>query len=128
MEGQEEPDGEEVVVTADGTGRPAPGQAPPVVIESAAGGRAVLVFSGELEAHAVGPLEEALGDPRLRDADAWELRMHGLTRLDLPCAYALLRAATVRDTPAALHVRGAHRGVRRSLREAGLETVATFED
>ncbi|CAL9587997.1 STAS domain-containing protein [Streptomyces sp. enrichment culture] len=128
MEGQEEPDGEEVVVTADGTGRPAPRQAPPMVIESAGGGRAVLVFSGELEAHAVGPLEERLGDPRLRDAAEWELRMHDLTRLDLPCAYALLRAATVRDTPAVVRVRGAHRAVRRSLREAGLETVATFED
>ncbi|MEU2182678.1 STAS domain-containing protein [Streptomyces thermolilacinus] len=115
-------------MTADGTGRRAPRQAPPMVIESAVGGRAVLVFSGELEAHAVGPLEEELGDPRLRDAAEWELRMHGLTRLDLSCAYALLRAATVRDTPAVLHVRGAHRGVRRSLRQAGLDTVATFED
>ncbi|MEU3634452.1 STAS domain-containing protein [Streptomyces fradiae] len=105
----------------------APDGAPALVVESAGDGRAVLVFAGELDAHRVGALEEALDDPRLRDATVWELLMRDLTRLDLPCAFALLRAATVRDPPAALHVRGAHRAVRRALREAGADAVATFE-
>ena len=92
------------------------------------GGIAVLAFTGVLHAHTLPELEVLLLDRRLEQAGAWTLDMSGLERLDLACAFALLRAATRAPEPAALTVRGARRPVQRTLRQAGLESVATIED
>ncbi|MDT0615650.1 STAS domain-containing protein [Streptomyces lancefieldiae] len=103
-----------------------PGQATPVRISEADEEHAVLAFSGDLDAHALRVLEELLLDPRLRRPGAWTLEMSGLDHLDLACAYALLRAVSRVPEPAAVTVHGAHPAVHRTLRHAGLETVATF--
>ncbi|MEV8312277.1 STAS domain-containing protein [Streptomyces flavidovirens] len=89
---------------------------------------ATLVFSGALEARMLRPLEEQLADPRLRHARRWELETSELARIDLACAYALLRAATTLPEPAELHIRGARRAVQRTLHAAGLDAVATLEE
>ncbi|WP_308408650.1 STAS domain-containing protein [Streptomyces sp. AC627_RSS907] len=103
-----------------------PGQAAPVRITEADGEHTVLTFSGNLDSHALRVLEELLLDPRLSRPGAWTLEMGDLHHLDLACAYALLRAVTRAPEPAAVTVRGAHPAVHRTLRHAGLETVATF--
>ncbi|MFC9915024.1 hypothetical protein [Streptomyces sp. NPDC127197] len=107
---------------------PAPAPDPLHVTMTTNGQRATLVFSGVLKTHMVGTLEEQLTDPRLRQARVWELEMRDLARLALPCAYALLRAATTSPAPTELHVRGARRIVRRTLHEVGFDAVAAFEE
>lgn len=92
------------------------------------GERATLVFSGALEAGMVRELEEQLANPMLRQARVWQWEMSGLARLDLTCAYALLRAATTPPEPAAFHIRGARRAVRRTLHHADVDAVATIEE
>ncbi|MDN3296836.1 STAS domain-containing protein [Streptomyces ficellus] len=103
-------------------------QTAPVTITSADGQRAVLDFRGALDAHMVRELEERFADPRLTEARTWVLNMHNLTRIDLACAYALLRAATMRPDPVAITVRGARRNVHRTLREVAFDAVAAFQD
>ncbi|UYQ66209.1 STAS domain-containing protein [Streptomyces peucetius] len=88
---------------------------------------AVLAFSGVLDAHVLRELEERLLDPHLRQARTWVLEMSGLERIDLACAYGLLRAVTVESAPTTVTVRGARRGVVRTLRHVGLDAVATIE-
>ncbi|GAA3958734.1 STAS domain-containing protein [Streptomyces marokkonensis] len=105
-----------------------PSHSPPVRIAEADGQHAVLAFSGDLDAPALRVLEELLLDERLRQPGAWTLEMSDLHHIDLACAYALLRAVTRAPDPAAITVRGAHPAVHRTLRHAGLETVATFAD
>ncbi|MFF3333408.1 STAS domain-containing protein [Streptomyces sp. NPDC002888] len=99
-----------------------------VSIAEADGQHAVLAFTGVLDMHVLSELEVLLLDERLRQADAWDLDMSGLERLDMACAYALLRAATRAPEPAALTVRGARRDVHRTLRQAGVDAVATIEE
>lgn len=108
--------------------RPARPQTGTVRIVETDGQRAVLAFSGVLDAHVLRELEERLLDQRLRQAGAWVLEMSDLDRLDLACAYALLRAVTSAPEPAALTVRGARRNVQRTLRHAGVDAVATIEE
>ncbi|WP_328659877.1 STAS domain-containing protein [Streptomyces sp. NBC_00334] len=98
----------------------------PVRIAEADEDRAVLAFSGDLDAPALRVLEESLLDPRLRRPKAWILDMSGLDHIDLACAYALLRTVTGTSEPVALTVRGARPAVHRTLRQAGLDTVAAF--
>ncbi|MFE6637279.1 STAS domain-containing protein [Streptomyces tendae] len=98
----------------------------PVRIAEADGRHAVLAFSGDLDAPALGVLEELLLDPRLREPGAWTLDMSGLDHIDLACAYALLRTVTRTPEPVTLTVRGARPSVHRTLRQAGLDTVAAF--
>ncbi|MFE2048465.1 STAS domain-containing protein [Streptomyces sp. NPDC059459] len=105
---------------------PRPSRSAPVTITEADERHAVLAFSGALDAPTLGLLEELLLDPRLRRPGAWTLDMSDLTHIDLACAYALLRTATRAPEPAALTVRGARPAVHRTLRHAGLDTVATF--
>ncbi|WP_028814972.1 STAS domain-containing protein [Streptomyces flavidovirens] len=105
---------------------PAPRRLP--VARTTDGKVATLIFNGALEAQMVRPLEEQLADPRLRHAPRWELEMSELTRMDLACGYALLRAATTLPEPAELHILGARRAVRRTLHEVRLDTVATLEE
>ncbi|MGN9790591.1 STAS domain-containing protein [Streptomyces sp. OZ13] len=107
--------------------RPARSQAGSVRIVEADGRHAVLVFSGVLDTHALRRLEERLLDPRLRQSGTWVLEMSGLERIDLACAYGLLRAVTVAPEPVGITVRGARRGVVRTLRHAGVHAVATIE-
>ncbi|RZB14343.1 STAS domain-containing protein [Streptomyces sp. F001] len=73
-------------------------------------------------------LEEQLADTRLGHAHVWNLEMSGLTRLDLTCAYALLRVATTLPEPVELHVRGARRTVQRTLRDIGFDAVVAIEE
>ncbi|GAB2958324.1 STAS domain-containing protein [Streptomyces pseudoechinosporeus] len=113
-------------MAAESSPTPAP-RRPPVALTTD-GEVATLVFSGALEARMVRPLEEQLADPRLRHARRWELEMSELARMDLACAYALLRAATTLPEPVEVHIRGACRAVRRTLHEAGLDMVATLEE
>jgi anti-anti-sigma regulatory factor len=99
-----------------------------VRIAEADGRHAVLVFSGTLDAPALRVLEELLLDHRLREPAAWTLDMSHLDHIDLACAYALLRAVTTRvPEPVAVTVRGARPAVHRTLRHAGMDTVAAFE-
>ncbi|QMU17982.1 STAS domain-containing protein [Streptomyces pristinaespiralis] len=120
------PTAEEVAVAVE-PDRPARSRAGSVRIVEADGHHAVLVFSGVLDAHALPELEERLLDPRLRQAGDRVLDMSGLERIELACAYGLLRAVTVAPEAAVITVRGARRGVVRTLRQAGLDAVATFE-
>ncbi|MGC5041325.1 STAS domain-containing protein [Streptomyces sp. DT190] len=108
--------------------RPARPQPGTVRIAEADGQRAVLAFSGVVDAHVLRELEERLLDQRLRQAGAWVLEMSDLERLDLACAYALFRAMTSAPAPADLIVRGARRNVQRTLRHAGVDVVATIEE
>ncbi|MDO0909754.1 STAS domain-containing protein [Streptomyces sp. DT2A-34] len=103
-------------------------QARTVTISEADEQRAILTFSGVLDAHALRELEERLLDQRLRQAHSWVLEMSDLEQTDLACAYALLRAVTRAPQPAALTVRGARRNVQRTLRHAGVDVVATTEE
>ncbi|MEV4046295.1 anti-anti-sigma factor [Streptomyces sp. SAI-195] len=98
----------------------------PVRIAEADGRHAVLAFAGDLDAHALGVLEKLLLDPRLREPGTWTLEMSGLEHIDLACAYALLRTVTRAPEPVSLTVRGARPSVHRTLRQAGLDTVAAF--
>ncbi|WP_217167447.1 STAS domain-containing protein [Streptomyces sp. AC512_CC834] len=102
------------------------GQNAPVRIAEADGQHAVLNFSGTLDAPALGLLEELLLEPRLRQPGALVLEMGDLEHIDLACAYALLRTVTRTPAPEALTVRGARPAVHRTLRQAGLDSVATF--
>lgn len=104
------------------------GQYAPVRITEADERRAVLAFSGTLDAPALRVLEELLLDPRLRQPEVWTLEMSGLTHIDLSCAYALLRTVTRTPEPVTLTVRGARPAVHRTLRQTGLDTVAVFEE
>lgn len=88
---------------------------------------AVLTFSGVLDAHALPELEKLLSDRRLRQAGTWEWGMSGLQRIDLACAYALLRAVTRAPETVSVTVHGARRAVQRTLRHAGLDTVVSME-
>jgi anti-anti-sigma regulatory factor len=103
-----------------------PSQNAPVRIAEADGQHAVLAFSKTLDAPALRVLEELLLDPRLRQPGAWTLEMGDLEHIDLACAFALLRTVTRTPEPVALTVRGARPAVHRTLRQAGLDTVATF--
>lgn len=116
---------QEVSVTDERPIRPPSGT---VRIAEVDGKRAVLAFAGVLDAHALCELEERLLDQRLRQACVLVLEMSALERIDLSCAYALLRTATGAPEPAALTVRGARRHVLRTLRQAGFDAVATIEE
>ncbi|MGW8062547.1 STAS domain-containing protein [Streptomyces ziwulingensis] len=114
---------EEAVVTVDPH---RPSRPAPVTIVEADEQHAVLAFAGDLDASALRLLEELLLDHRLRRPGAWTLDMNDLARIDLACAYALLRAVTRAPVPAVLTVRGARPAVHRTLRHAGLDAVAGF--
>ncbi|MFI2370769.1 STAS domain-containing protein [Streptomyces sp. NPDC018833] len=103
-------------------------QTPDVTISVVDDRRAVLGFSGELNAHMVLELEELLMDQRLRDAQEWVLEMEDLKSIDLACAYALLRAQTRLPATATVHIRGARRDVQRTLRHTGVDAKATIEE
>lgn len=101
----------------------------PVMAVSAPDNRpAELVLAGQIGTESLRELEQRLDAPPLREATEWFVDMSGVTRFDLACAYALLRAATLRPTPAALGIHGARRTVRRTLRHAGLDAVAVIEE
>lgn len=99
-----------------------------MAVSAAEDRRAQLVLAGEIGAEALRELEELLGAPSLSEAAEWIVDMRGISRLDLACAYALLRAATRRPEPAALTIHGARRAVQRTLRHAGLDAVAVIEE
>ncbi|WP_167450292.1 STAS domain-containing protein [Streptomyces spongiicola] len=100
----------------------------PVISLSTAGRRAELVLSGEIGAAALPELEQRVDAPALAGTTEWVVDMSGVTRLDLACAYALLRVATRTERPPAVTVRGARRAVRRTLHHAGLTAVATITE
>ncbi|MEU3844119.1 hypothetical protein AB0E88_29360 [Streptomyces sp. NPDC028635] len=52
--------------------------------------------------------------------------LRDVTRIELACAYALLRAITLHSGTAA--VRGARRPVLRTLQQAGLNSAAEIEE
>ena len=101
---------------------------PPVSVTMIDGQRAELVLAGDVGAEVLRELEERLGDPRLRAAREWVVDMSGVTRLDLACAYALLRAAVERPETARLVVHGARRDVQRTLRHAGIDRVRAVRE
>ncbi|WP_244224139.1 STAS domain-containing protein [Streptomyces tirandamycinicus] len=103
-------------------------QAEPVISASTAGRRAELVLHGEIGAATLRELEERLDAPGFAGAAEWVVDMSGVTRLDLACAYALLRVATRPGRAPAVTIRGARRAVRRTLRHAGLDAVATIAE
>ncbi|MFF9785819.1 MULTISPECIES: STAS domain-containing protein [unclassified Streptomyces] len=87
-----------------------------------------MTFSDVLDAHALSELEELLSDRRLRQAGTWAWDMSGLERIDLACAYALLRSVTRAPETLSVTIRGPRRAVQRTLRQAGLDTVAAIEE
>lgn len=103
-------------------------QRAPVAITEAGEQHAVLTFSGVVDAHTLPELEELLSDRRLRQAVTWAWDMSGLERIDLACAYALLRAVTRAPETVSVTTRGARHSVRRTLRHAGLDTVVTIKE
>lgn len=104
---------------------PHPTRPPTVEITATDAQRAQVSLAGDFDAGAVLKLEERLADPRLHETDEW-VYMRDVARLDLPCAFALLRAATERPKNAALTIRGARHDVQQTLRHAGLEAVAVI--
>ncbi|MET8897799.1 STAS domain-containing protein [Streptomyces albogriseolus] len=101
----------------------------PVMAVSAPDNRpAELVLAGQIGTGSLRELEEHLAAPPLREATDWGVDMSEVTHFDLACAYALLRAATLRPKPATLRIHGARRAVQRTLRHAGLDAVAVFEE
>ncbi|WP_447041815.1 STAS domain-containing protein [Streptomyces sp. DSM 118878] len=98
-----------------------------LVVATAGAGHAVLTLGGDVGSDCLRELEGRLCAPPVSEAVEWTVDMSGVTRFDLACAYALLRAATLRPHTAVLRIRGARRPVQRTLRHAGLEAVAVFE-
>ncbi|MFC8585331.1 STAS domain-containing protein [Streptomyces sp. NPDC057217] len=106
-----------------------PPTGPSMRVSAADGGRAELVFlAEETGADTLRELEEILGSRPLGESAEWLVDMSRVVHFDLACAYALLRAATLRPEPASLTVHGARRAVRRTLRQAGLDAVADFRE
>ncbi|MDI9888299.1 STAS domain-containing protein [Streptomyces sp. HNM0645] len=103
-----------------------PSARPIITVSTADGLRAEVVLTGDIGAAALRELEERLDASPLAEAAEWVVDMSGVTHLELACAYALLRAAGLRAKPAELTIRGARRTVRRTLRHAGLDAVATI--
>ncbi|GAA4893242.1 STAS domain-containing protein [Streptomyces coeruleoprunus] len=106
---------------------PPPSASRPVVDGTVVDGHAVLVLSGEFHPHDARSLEERLTDPRLHAAGRWVLELEDVTRLDLVCAFALMRTVSALPRTTDVHIRGARRNVRRTLHEAGLDAVAVFD-
>ncbi|MFF4580169.1 STAS domain-containing protein [Streptomyces sp. NPDC001389] len=101
-------------------------QPPDVVITAVDGRRAEVTLTGEVSAVVLRDLEERLADPRLRTAEHWVLDLRGVTRIELACAYALLRAVT--EHSGTTVVRGGRRPVLRTLRHAGLDKAVKIEE
>ncbi|MEW2632583.1 STAS domain-containing protein [Streptomyces sp. NPDC048389] len=101
------------------------GQQHPVTVTSH-GERVDVIFRGALYSSMARALEEQLQDPRLRGARLWVFDMRALERIDLVCAYALLRAASGVNAPSVV-VSHPNRRVQRTLHHAGLHAVATFD-
>ena len=99
-----------------------------VTVVAADGQRVELALAGDLDLDVLRELEERFDDPRLREAAEWILDMGDVTRMNIACAYALLRAATRRPENVTLTVRGARRPVQRTLRAAGLGAIAQIEE
>ncbi|MGW3991649.1 STAS domain-containing protein [Streptomyces sp. NPDC004830] len=83
-------------------------------------------MSGDVSALVLRDLEALLLDPRLVRAERWVLDMRRVTRVELACAYALLRA--VAEHSWTTLVRGARPSVQRTLRHTGMDTAAVLED
>ncbi|MCF6524792.1 STAS domain-containing protein [Streptomyces sp. JJ36] len=107
---------------------PTPPGGPVVAVTATGERRAVLVLAGDVGAGALRELEERLTVPPLSEAGEWTVDLSAVTRIDLACAYALLRAATQRPETVTLLLRGARRPVQRTLRHAGLDAVAVIEE
>ncbi|MEV1055093.1 STAS domain-containing protein [Streptomyces sp. NPDC049887] len=99
-----------------------------ITVSKADGPRAEVVLAGDIGAATLRELEERLDARPLAEAAEWVVDMSGVDHLDLACAYALLRAAGLRAEPPELTIRGARRTVRRTLRHAGLDAIATIVD
>ncbi|MFD4025933.1 STAS domain-containing protein [Streptomyces sp. NPDC058576] len=104
-----------------------PSAGPTMTVAVIEGPRATLVLAGDLRAENLRELEQLLAEPSLNEAAEWHVDMSDATRLDLACAYALLRAATLRPEQAVLTIHGARRSVQRTLRHAGLDAVAVID-
>ncbi|MEV4335341.1 hypothetical protein AB0K02_33425 [Streptomyces sp. NPDC049597] len=102
-----------------------PGQQLPLVISSD-GERVVVTFHGVLYSWMACAIEEQLRDPLLSGAREWLFDMRDLERIDLVCAYALLRLASAADAPSVC-VSRSNRRVQRTLHHVGLPAVATFD-
>ncbi|MER5717468.1 STAS domain-containing protein [Streptomyces sp. NPDC002132] len=98
---------------------------PGAAITAVDGRHAEVTLSGDVSAVLLRDLEAQLADPHLRQADHWVLNLRGATRIDLACAYALLRAVTEHSGTTA--VRGGRRAVLRTLRQAGLDKATVSE-
>lgn len=97
---------------------------PPMKITVVDGHLAEVALTGDVNALLLRDLEACLADARLREVEHWVLNMHAVTRIDLACAYALLRAVTAHPGTADVH--GARRTVMRTLRHAGLDKAAVI--
>jgi len=98
---------------------------PGVVISAVDGRHAEVTLRGDIGLPLLCEVEEQLADPRLLTADHWVLNLDGVTRIELACAYALLRAAT--EHSGTITVGGARHSVQRTLRHAGLDKAAVIE-
>lgn len=90
------------------------------------GGRVTVTLRGVLYSSMARALEEGLQRLGSGDAHTWIVDMRAVERIDLVCAYALLRLAGAVDAPRVIVMRP-NRRVERTLRHAGLDAVATIE-
>ncbi|MGW7262188.1 STAS domain-containing protein [Streptomyces sp. NPDC054842] len=88
--------------------------------------RAEVTLTGDVCAPMLREMEGLFADPGLRDVKQWVVDLHAVPRIELACAYALLGAVTRHSGTST--VRGARRGVLRTLRHAGLDRAAVIEE
>jgi anti-anti-sigma regulatory factor len=98
-----------------------------VRVVSARGDRAEVSLFGEVTGQAALEIEECFLDHALQDVREWVLDLSRVQRLDLSCAYALIRPLMAASPPTAVRVRGAGDEVRHTLHLTGAEGFLTFE-
>lgn len=97
---------------------------PGMVITAVDARHAEVTLTGHLSTRVLCDLEEWFDDLRLQRADHWVVDMRGVTRIELACAYALLRAVTAHSGTASIG--GGRRPVLRTLRRVGLDKAAVI--
>ncbi|MEU9393848.1 STAS domain-containing protein [Streptomyces sp. NPDC048324] len=98
---------------------------PGVAVSAVDDRHAEVTLRGDIGLPLLCEVEELSADPRLLRAERWVLNLDGVPRIELACAYALLRAAT--EHSGTVTVRGARHSVLHTLRQAGLDKAAVIE-
>ncbi|GAU71466.1 hypothetical protein SSP35_41_00100 [Streptomyces sp. NBRC 110611] len=105
-----------------------PPHGPAIAVTATDGRRAELALAADFGPGDLRELEQRLSAPALNEAREWIVDMSEVTRFDLACAYALLRASTRRLETASLTIHGARRAIQRTLRDVGLDAIAVIDE